>query len=290
MPPSGMTNYTYAFGDSGFLLNTDNANTVPFFDVTDIAGLDSAPQRTNTDEHQGQDGTYVDSQYMSERTIVITGDMYTDINDPETILMLLRQQFSGSQGVKPFYFALPGQTLKYINCLGGGIKYDQDTNRSIGKTAGVQLTLFAGDPYVYDYPAQVAGIALPVLASNGMHFNVAFNLGFGGQIAGNQATLTNNGTHTAYPIITLTGPLVNPVLVDSVSGNAMAFSISLQGSDQLAINCQNRSVVLNGTVSRRNTLAGMNWFSVPAGATESISFSADSGTGSMAFQLSNTYF
>lgn len=290
MPPAGMTNYTYAFGDSGFVLNTDNANTLPFFDVTDIAGLDSAPQRTNTDEHQGTDGTYIDSQYMSSRTIVITGDMYTDINDPESILMLLRQQFSGSQGIQPFYFALPGQTLKYINCLGGGIKYDQDNNRSIGKTAGVQLTLFAGDPYVYDYPIQQAGITIPTISTNGMHFNMAFNLGFGGAITGNQATLTNNGTHTAYPLITLIGPLVNPVLVDSVSGNAMAFSISLSASDTLVIDCHNKSVILNGSVSRRNALAGRNWFFVPPDATESISFSADSGTGSALFQLSNTYF
>jgi hypothetical protein len=290
MPPAGMTNYTYAFGDDGVVLNTDNANTLPFFDVTDITGLDSAPQRTNTDEHQGTDGTYVDSQYMSSRTIVITGDMYTSINDPETVLMKLKQQFSGSQGVKPFYFALPGQTLKYINCLGGGIKYDQDTNRSIGKTAGVQLTLLAGDPYIYDYPTQQAGITIPVISSNGMSFNVSFNMGFGGAIVGNQATLTNFGNHTAYPTITLVGPLVNPVLVDSVSGNAMAFSISLSGSDTLVINCHNKSVVLNGTVSRRNTLAGRNWFFVPPGATESISFSADSGTGSAVFQLSNTYF
>ena len=290
MSPPSMTNYTYCFGDDGFVLNTDFTNTLPFFDVTDITGLDSAPQRTNTDEHEGTDGTYVDSQYMSSRTIVITGDMYTALTDPETVLMQLKKQYSGSQGVKPFYFSIPGQVLKYINCLGGGVKYDQDTNRSIGKTAGVQITLFASDPYIYDYPASTAGITLPILSSNGTGFNMSFNVGFGGQIPGNQATLTNYGTHTAYPIITLAGPLVNPVLVDSISGNSMAFSISLAGSDLLVVNCKNRSVVLNSSVSRRNTLAGINWFSVPAGATESISFYADSGTGSMTFQLSNTYF
>lgn len=290
-PPPTMTNYTYAFGDdTGFVLNTDNVSTVPFFDVTQVSGLDSAPIRVNTDEHQGMDGTYIDSRFMSSRTIVITGDLYTDINDPETILNQLKTDYGASNQVKPFYFQIPGQSMKFVNCQGGGIKYDHDTNRSIGKTAGVQLTLLVGDPYIYDYPGQLASIAIPTTGAGiGMSFNMAFNMGFGGAITGNAATVQNNGTHTAYPVITLFGPLVNPVLVDSYNGITMPFSISLSAGDTLVIDCRNKSVVLNNVVSRRSALAGLRWFSVPAGASDSVSFYADSGAGSATVSLYNTY-
>lgn len=291
-PPPAMTNYTYAFGDdTGYVLNIDNAQTVPFFDVTDVSGLDSAPARSDTAEHQGTDGTYVDAPFMSMRTIVITGDMYTDPGDPETILNQLKHDYGVGQGIKPFYYQVPGQIVKFLNCLGGGVKFDQDTNRSIGKTAGVQMTLFAGDPYIYDYPPNQSQVGFPTIPGGiGMGFNVAFNMGFGGNIPGSSATVTNYGTHTAYPILTLVGPLVNPVVVDSVNGITMAFAISLQATDSMVVNCKNRSVVLNGTVSRRSTLSGLRWFSVPAGASESVSLYADSGTGSLLVTLYNTYY
>jgi hypothetical protein len=122
-----------------------------------------------------------------------------------------------------------------------------------------------------------------------MGFNVSFNLGFGGSIPNQSATVSNNGTHTAFPVITLMGPLVNPVLVDS-NGTTMALTISLSAGDMLVIDCRNKSVVLNGTISRRSSLSGIQWFSVPAGTSDSIFFGASSGSGSATIQLFNTYY
>jgi tail protein len=290
-PPSTMTDYTYCYKDTGFVLNTDFNNTFPFFDVTDVSGLDSAPPRVTTNERSQQDGTYMDAQFTSGRTIVITGDMYTKSGDPETALMQLKRDYGAGSGVNPFYFQIPGQTMKFINCIGGGCKYDHDTNRSIGKTSGVQLTLLASDPYIYDYPGQAVGIQIPTTVTGiGMGFNMGFNLGFGGSLVGNAASVSNVGTHTAYPIITLYGPLVNPVIVDGYTGYTMAFGISLQANDALTIDCRNRSVVLNGTASRRSTLQGNQWPYLPAGYSTSIQFYADSGAGSALVQLYNTYY
>jgi hypothetical protein len=122
-----------------------------------------------------------------------------------------------------------------------------------------------------------------------MGFNVSFNLGFGGSIPINSVSVSNFGTHTAYPVITLNGPLTNPSLTDAF-GITMLFSITLAAGDQLVINCKDKSVVLNGAVSRRNTLTGMKWFSVPDGAYETVFFGADSGTGSASVTLYNTYY
>lgn len=286
MAPS-LNNYEMQFGDSGSLLNADYIG-LPFVDVTAVSGLDSAPLRTSTDEHQGTDGTYVDSPFLSARTIVITGNLYADPNDPDTLLESLRRDYT-QDTVRPFYFQLPGKPLKFINCQGGGLRYDVDGGRRSGVTA-LQATLVAEDPYIYDVGAQTSQISVPTISAVGTSFNMAFNVGFGGALPNYGATVNNNGTHTAYPLITITGPAVNPVLTDSYSGITMALSITLSAGDVLVIDCRQKSIVLNGTVSRRTAMAGLRWISVPAGVSDTIFFTADSGTGSATIQLYNTYY
>jgi hypothetical protein len=284
--PTLVDDYSFQFGDTGTILNTDDMS-LPFIDVTQVTGLDAAPQRSTTDEHQGLDGTYIDNPYMSMRTVVVTGNLYTDPADPDTLLNQLRADYNASL-VRPFYFQLPGQVLKYVNAGGGGLQYNIDTNRNMGITA-VQFTVLAGDPYIYDYPPQVSSAVVPLTFDIGAGFNMGFNVGFGGSIPVSAVSGTNYGTHTAYPVLTIAGPVVNPVLADAF-GITMAFSTTLAAGDLLVVDCRNKSVVLNGTVSRRTTLAGLKWFSVPKGMTESVAFSADSGTGTLTMSLSSTYY
>lgn len=283
MPPT-LNDYNYAFGDSGVVLNSDG---LPFVDVLDVSGLDSAPLRTTTDEHQGTDGTYIDTPYMSSQTIVVTGNLYTNPFDPDTLLKQLRADYQ-SNVVRPFYFQHPGQGLQFRNGQGGGCRYSVDTNRRIGMTP-VQLTVLCSDPYIYDYPASTGSVSVPTVTTVGTGFNMAFNVGFGGSVPVNGATVKNNGTHTAYPTITLTGACVNPTFVDSF-GVAMNFAITMAAGDQLVINCRNRSVVLDGTVSRRSALQGLKWFSVPAGLSSTIFFGATSGTATATVVLNSTYY
>jgi hypothetical protein len=285
MPPA-LTDYTWTFGDDGFVLNTDSLG-VPFVDVTGVSGMDTAPQRTTTDEHQGQDGTYIDSSYMSMRTIVVTANLYTDPSDPDELLDRLRFDYN-SDVVRPFYQLTPGRPVRYVMASGGGCQYDIDTNRRIGMTP-IQLTVLAGDPYIYDYPAQQGQISLATPSDLGIPFDIAFNTGFGGSLDTEGFGVFNNGTHTAYPTFTLYGPLVNPVIRNG-NGQTMSFSITLGPTDFLEVDCHYKTVKLNGTASRRSTLAGLYWHSVPAQSDDVYFLSADDGTGFVNIVLSSTYY
>lgn len=285
MAPS-LNDYEFCFGDNGTVLNTDSIG-LPFIDVDQVSGLDTAPLRTSTDEHQGMDGTYYDTPFMSGRVIIVTGTLYTDPNDTDTLLDSLRRDYAQNL-IRPFYFQLPGRPKRFINGQGGGLVYDVDHGRREGMTA-VQFTVLAGDPYIYDWPSQSGVVANPTVITVGTGFNMSFNVGFGGSVPINGATVGNSGTHTAYPIIALQGPLTNPVLVDSF-GVTMAFNITLAAGDNLVIDCKNKSVVLNGQASRRSSLAGLNWFAVPGGMTETVFFSADSGTGTATVSMNSTYY
>src|SRR6266581_5478614 len=175
MPPPGLTDYTFAFGENGTILNVDNNQVFPWIDINQVSGLDTAPLRSSTDEHQGSDGTYIDTPYMSSRTIVLTGTLYTNPTDNDTLLNQLKADYNDDV-VRPFYFQLPGQTTKFCNGQGGGLRYDIDVNRRLGITP-VQFTVLAEDPYIYDYPSQQVSIAVPVLSILGMSFNASFNMG-----------------------------------------------------------------------------------------------------------------
>lgn len=155
MPPAGMNNYTYAFGEAGFILNADFNGTLPFVDVESITGLDGAPLRMGTSEHQGMDGAYIDATFMSMRTIVITGTLYADVNNPDAVCNILKAQYGPvdpsnlANAIQKFYFQHPGQPLKFVNGQGGGCQYSIDTLRRLGQSA-IQLTVLCADPFVYD--------------------------------------------------------------------------------------------------------------------------------------------
>lgn len=281
-----LTDYTWCFGDAGTILNSDSLG-LPFIDVDTVTGLDSAPLRTTTDEHQGMDGTYIDTPYMSSRTVVISGTLYTNPSDPDTLLTSLKRDYQ-SNVVRPLYFKTPNQVQKFVNGQGGGLKYDIDGGRRSGITT-VQFTVLCGDPYIYDYPPQVVNTGPPAVPIGTLSFNLSFNVGFGGGAVPAQATLVNNGTLTAYPIITLTGPLTNPVLSDG-NGTTMSLAITLNSGDILVVDCRNKSIVLNGVQSRRGAMSGLKWISVPAGTDDTIFLNAASGTGTAQLRMSSTYY
>lgn len=289
MPPV-LTDYEFALDENGFVLNSDfgGGGTLPFVDVTQVAGLDSAPLRTTTVEHEGMDGTYIDASFMTMRTIVITGILYASAFDTDTLLDQLKQAYTSSV-IRPFYYQLPAKHLRFVWAQGGGVQFDVDTNRRLGETA-VQLTLLCSDPYIYDFPANFSSSRASVIPDIGMSFNVGFNMGFGGGIILANQAITNLGTLTAYPVFTLTGPLTNPVIKDQLSNTVMKFNLTLAASDTMVVDCRYKTVVLNGSVSKRSAYLGLNWFSVPAGLTDTFYLSQDAGTGAMSTVLFNTYY
>ncbi len=283
-----LLDYEFMFGNGGFVLNTDFNGTLPFIDVTQVTGLDSAPKRMNTNEHEGMDGTYVDGKFQSMRTVVITGTLFANVNDCDTILKQLRADYTDPT-IRPFYFQLPSQGIQFVNAQGGGCQYDIDTLRRLGQTS-IQFTLLCSDPNIYDYPASFGRAAYNVVPDIGFGFPIGFPLAFGGPIFYSSVAVANYGTKDAYPTFLLYGALQNPSLSSSVSDSAMTFKINLQQGDTLQVDCQYKRVILNDSESRRSALKGLTFFTVPKNETVMFFLSADSGAGSFSVTSYNTYY
>lgn len=101
----------------------------------------------------------------------------------------------------------------------------------------------------------------------GLSFPATFPWTFTGS-AGGQASVTNNGTATAYPLLRIYGNITTPTITHLGSGKQLTFSGSVGPGDFLEIDLFERTVKLNGTTTRLNLLniASSRWFGLPPGA------------------------
>jgi hypothetical protein len=98
---------------------------------------------------------------------------------------------------------------------------------------------------------------------------------------------TNAGTTATHPVVTITGPAVNPRIADMTTGDELDIQKTLQGTDTLVIDLYEEAVTLNGAPAD-NLVSGGEWWSLPPG-TRSLRYrvtqtSAGSSTATFRFR------
>ena len=268
---------TFMLGDSGIVLNTDTSG-VPFVDVLSVVGLDNAPYRETRREREGADGGFMDAEFERGRDIVINADVYADTDTMESYLDSLKENYAPSRVLLPLYFKAPGvdERLIYVKPL--GFKYDWEQIRRTGR-ARAQFRMFAEDPRIYTAQESSTDIAFSAGALTGFGFNLSFPFGFGGAASTDGAFVTNVGNRPTPPVFTIIGPSESPSIRDETYGNVLSFNLTLVTGETLVIDTKFKTVRLNGTTNRRNTMSNFEWFFLNPGQTF-IRYGASSGVGS----------
>lgn len=127
-----------------------------------------------------------------------------------------------------------------------------------------QYSFFCPDPRYYDDTEQTA--ALAVTNALGRIYNRVYNLVYGYSISGGAANVQNNGWATTYPIITITGPIVNPTIGNSTTGNYITVTGSYASSDVIVVNLDSKLITLNGNPARNLVSGTSTWFGAAPGA------------------------
>lgn len=268
---------TFKLGDSGIVLNTDSLG-LPFFDVLNVVGLDSAPYRETQRDHEGTDGGFIDAEFERARPVVLSGEVYADPDLMEDYLDDLKANYAPSRTLIPFYIKAPGVVERLLYVKPQGFKYDWDQERRIGK-ARAQVKIFAEDPRLYASVATSVNIPFSAGASTGFGFDLGFSFGFGGSSGTDGAFVNNLGNRPTPPTFTISGPCSNPTIRDDTYGHVLQFSVELVTGETLVIDTQYRTVRLNGTLNRRNVLTNSDWFFLEPGQTF-LRYNAITGTGS----------
>jgi len=271
----GLSDYEFQLNDTGEVLNGPDIAT-PFVDIVKVTGLDSAPYRETLRDHEGQDGGFIDAEFETGRDVILEGTAFCDITSVEPYLDNLKANFAPVTEPIPLYFKSSGVAERVIFVKPRGVKFEWETARRIGMTA-IQFLMYAEDPRIYDNNLQSSVITFGGLATTGFGFPFGFNLSFGATVPPNGTFIVVLGNRPTPGILTISGPVTDPVIINDTDSKTLAISITLGVGDTLVLDMQNRTAILNGVTNVRGSMTQADWFLFNPGSTF-IRFGGASGT------------
>src|SRR3990172_2411119 len=270
---------------TGVVLNADSV--LPYVDIIHVSGLDSQEFRETIRDHEGVDGGYMDAEFEKGRDIILEGVVYADSATAEVYLDALKANFAPSTVPIPFYIYPPGVGERVIFVKPRGVRYDWEQLRRLGITQA-QFLMYAEDPRVYTNLLQAVTIAFGGPATTGFGFNLGFNLSFGATVPVTGGTVVVGGNRPVPAIMTISGPVTNPRIINVTDSKSLDFIIELGALDTLSIDLANRTVTLNGNINRRNALQEPNWWLFNSGSTFVV-FGGGAGTGTVLIEYRDAW-
>lgn len=225
-----------------------------------------------------RDGSYPGINLLAER--IFTVDLSVTVTGApfETVLENVANALQNIQDpakLLPLQFLAPGWLgPRQIMCrpTKGGLPIDLDYSFH---RASIAVEFTASDPLIYDTVLQTVSAGLPSPTA-GLTFPVTFPVTFGASTGGSMQ-VTNAGNYATAPVFTIQGPVTNPMVSLTSTGQFMKLNLTLGSSDSVVIDMGVRTVTLNGTASRFNTVAtGSSWFLLPPGTSSVGVASSDS--------------
>lgn len=247
------------------------------FGVTRVAGLLDMPAVRSSDlSLLRRHGAYAGDDFLSPRTITLDFSIHAaSTADMEARMAEFVEAFS--VGVEQaLMFQLPG--------VAGGVParvWARTRRRSVNMdleykygVARASVQLVATDPRVYVEQQQSDNVGLLVV-SGGATFPMTFDLTFGTVGSGGSMQLVNDGTFDAPVVFQIDGPVTDPSITNDTTGEVLSFTGTIAAGSYYVVDTAARSVMLNGTANRYNTLdASSSWFDLAPGVND-ISFDAD---------------
>ena len=263
MTVSSLVNYQFAWNN--FLFGAGTVHTLQSLD-----GIQGLPSIRNQDDDQGySDGMFSGNDFLSGRTITITLQTFATAggNTAQQNYNLLKAALlPQSSGTTPLQFQLAGSSLQRINCRVRNSITPVDIDYTLGRITS-QWTFFAPDPKFYDDTLQTATITVTA-GTIGRGYPRTYPLLYGGGTSAALTSLTNSGWATTYPVITIKGPITNPVIGNYTTGQSITISGTYTVSDTIVVDLASKLVTLNGSTAR-NLITGTSvWFNAPAGTSQ----------------------
>jgi hypothetical protein len=299
---SGGTNPgNYDVDGSQATISLDSINVARFATVnsasmvdTDITATITTPvTATGAEIIMGLVARFTDTNnyYRVTAAFDTTGNIDFDISKVVTSVTTLLQQSLNERTYSPntqykLHFQVIGNVLRanvWLATSTEPLGWQLNTTDSAitgSGASGIRTLLNTGNTNTQ--PVVVKYDNLQVLQGLG------FNLDFGVTVPPDGTYVINNGNRPAPAILTITGPVTNPRVINDTYSKVLSFLIDLSALDVLTVDLVNRTVILNGTANRRGTMTTFDWFLFNPGSTF-IRFGGDSGSGSLTVSYRNAW-
>jgi hypothetical protein len=248
----------------GVPLYGKDANGVSW-DVQRLDGWDSPDVRLDFAARPAAHGSYDSDVWYAERKPTIEGTFFAPTFAAQRQAEQALSRLTSSLQPVPLQVDEPPYSRQLMVKRAGRLTLTQ-----IGLVTQYSLPLVAPDPRRYDVTSISSSTGLP---SDGVGFGPPFGAPFGSGISGTSGALnlTNVGDIESWPTLTITGPVLDPVVRNNTTGDELRFTIDLPAGSFLTIDTAERTILLDGTANRRNALlTGSRWPPIVPGSNEFV--------------------
>ena len=239
-----------------------------------LEGLSNPDIRTNVYDNPGDHGQTVTNALYGERVISLTGSIRgADVTEYQAN----RRAFQQSVGLQHDANGYPVFRILKLNINGNQYRIPVsvkafDMPYTLPTSTKWKLDLVATKWALESEAVYSATVGLP--QPGGLHFPTPFPITWTGS-GGGSTTVTNAGTAAAFPVITIQGPVINPVLTNATTGERIALTLTLGASDTIVIDMFERTIIQGGATNRMGALVtGSNFWALVPGENI-IYYSAD---------------
>ena len=213
----------------------------------------------------GMDGGWTSAQFYEPRLVTIKGVI---ANKDVSVVELRRRQLIQILSEKKLRleFQTEAGNLYELDVVVAGLTMPIN---KILTSSYFKISLRADDPLIYDNTSSTGREAIlnrSINASSGFPINFPINFQLGNYES--RPTINNFGTSTVYPVITVTGELTNPEIVNITTNEYFKINTTISSGSVAVIDAQAHTIVIDGVTSYSDIADGSSWIHLQPGNNE----------------------
>lgn len=227
-------------GDYQFDLDTFTFGAGTTTSLTEISGLDMPEINLTANARGYAHGEAISASFFKGRIIALQGRINGQPSTLPTLKYALQRAFRPREDFVRFTFRLPGFANQYVMCKPQNLR---GPFGSVDTAVGLwdfQATLYCGDPRIYSET-----------------LNTSATLSPGTGAVTNTTTVNNTGNFDAPTTITFVGPLVDPVITNTTTGEAFGLTGTLTLGQTFVVSSLEETVY-EGATSRYSRISPTN--------------------------------
>lgn len=243
-----------------------NSPTTSIYLQEELEGLSTLPAiRETKGMNIGMDGGWTSAQFYEPRLVTIKGVI---ANKDVSVVELRRRQLIQILSEKRLRleFKTEAGNLYELDVVVAGLT--MPINKVL-TSSYFKISLRADDPLIYDNTSSTGREAIlnrSTNASSGFPINFSINFQLGNYES--RPTINNFGTSTVYPVITVTGELTNPEIVNITTNEYFKINTTISSGSVAVIDTQAHTLVIDGVTSYSDIADGSSWIHLQPGNNE----------------------
>ena len=243
-----------------------NSPTTSIYLQEELTGLSTLPAiRETKGMNIGMDGGWTSAQFYEPRLITIKGVI---ANKDVAVVEQRRKELI--QILADKRLALEFQTeagnLYTIDVVVAGLT--MPINKVL-TSSYFQINLRADDPLIYDNTS-ITGREVILNRSNEVSsgFEINFPINFQLGEYESRPTINNFGTSTVYPVITITGVLTQPEIVNITTNEFFTIDATIASGSTAVIDTRAHTLIIDGVTAYSDIGTGSSWIHLQPGNNE----------------------